>query len=655
MVEKTNNTNTNKKHKTSSLTQDDISNLLQRYNATTVLTLLQEVAHCADSKIDWDALVKNTSTGISDAREYHMLWRHLAYHHSLLDSFQFAPHPLDDDSDLECEVETFPSVSGEASTEAAACVKVLIASGLLSDSSLPNSSIVEAPITINIPNGLSSRAPLENSEATCSMQGTNITVPVFVQKMPLPAATSTPAEVLDGNGPASGNFPPRRKRKPWSEAEDKELIAAVQKCGEGNWANILKGDFKGDRTASQLSQRWNIIRKRKGNLNLEPNSAGSQLSEARRAAHHAMSLALDMPAKNLTSTRPAVTNTASKSVLPTTTAEAAKVGSSSIQAQGCSQQGPIPTKPPPIGSLGPTAKSQVSSKKSSMQPTIGSDSVLRATAVAAGARIVSPSAAASFFKATQTKNVVHFKPTGGSSTKSSMPAGVSTHSETQTNVQYVSTGPKATQCSSSTAVTVAPTVSHPSSVKAASPIVQRTASAFPTSSNTSSEPTNSVSSGLPSELLVKQEIKRAEEIEVSESRSAPTEQLEGDGVCVSVNACIEQIQEDKAASADMEVEFEKQMTEIKSNSSSLDMMTAESNHKAVIERQAEARQNANNNEMRGSPVRNDNQSSPRVKSENEDTNEKQADLPSLVADGCNEKPEVLIKEESGNEIEEKVK
>jgi hypothetical protein len=30
-----------------------------------------------------------------------------------------------------------------------------------------------------------------------------------------------------------------------------------------------------------------------------PNSTGSQLSEARRAAHHAMSLALDMPVKNL--------------------------------------------------------------------------------------------------------------------------------------------------------------------------------------------------------------------------------------------------------------------------------------------------------------------------------------------------------------------
>jgi hypothetical protein len=84
------------------------------------------------------------------------------------------------------------------------------------------------------------------------VQRTNITVPVAVPKQALPAAI--PAEVLDANGPASGNMPPRRKRKPWSEAEDIELIAAVQKCGEGNWANILRGDFKGDRTASQLSQ-----------------------------------------------------------------------------------------------------------------------------------------------------------------------------------------------------------------------------------------------------------------------------------------------------------------------------------------------------------------------------------------------------------------
>lgn len=84
------------------------------------------------------------------------------------------------------------------------------------------------------------------------MPGMNITVPVSVQKKVLPSVTS--AETLEGNGPAGANLPARRKRKPWSEAEDLELIAAVQKCGVGNWANILRGDFKGDRTASQLAQ-----------------------------------------------------------------------------------------------------------------------------------------------------------------------------------------------------------------------------------------------------------------------------------------------------------------------------------------------------------------------------------------------------------------
>jgi hypothetical protein len=67
---------------------------LGRYTATTVLALLQEVAHCPDVKIDWNALVRNTSTGISDAREYQMLWRHLAYRHSLLDKLEDGAHPL---------------------------------------------------------------------------------------------------------------------------------------------------------------------------------------------------------------------------------------------------------------------------------------------------------------------------------------------------------------------------------------------------------------------------------------------------------------------------------------------------------------------------------------------------------------------------------
>ena len=126
--------------------------------------------------------------------------------------------------------------------------QVLIASGAPTNDSNPSGSTVEAPLTINIPNCQSSR---DTEQPSCSMQGTNITVPVSVQKQPAPSTTVT--EGLVSNGSAGGNFN-KRKRKPWSEAEDMELIAAVQKCGEGNWANMLRGDFKGDRSASQLSQ-----------------------------------------------------------------------------------------------------------------------------------------------------------------------------------------------------------------------------------------------------------------------------------------------------------------------------------------------------------------------------------------------------------------
>ncbi|KAE8720954.1 Homeodomain-like superfamily protein isoform 2 [Hibiscus syriacus] len=246
------------------------------------------------------------------------------------------------DSDLEYELEPCPPIGGETSAEAAACVKVLIASGLSSDSSLTNSSMVEAPLTINIPNLQSSRISSENSQPTCSIQGMNITVPVSVQKQILPAVAT--AETLEGN----------------ESAEDMELISAVQKCGVGNWANILRGDFKGERTASQLAQdeklvmdleglnawdkgrtlaeKWTIIKKRVGNLNVEGNSIVPQLSEAQLATRSALSLALDMPDKNLTAActnNPGLKITSSTSALPTTGVEA------SVQLQSQFQQGPI--------------------------------------------------------------------------------------------------------------------------------------------------------------------------------------------------------------------------------------------------------------------------------------------------------------------------
>lgn len=50
----------------------------------TILKLLQEMAYYAEPKMDWNELVKKTSTGITNAREYQLLWRHLAYRDSLL-------------------------------------------------------------------------------------------------------------------------------------------------------------------------------------------------------------------------------------------------------------------------------------------------------------------------------------------------------------------------------------------------------------------------------------------------------------------------------------------------------------------------------------------------------------------------------------------
>lgn len=68
--------------------------LLYRYTANTVLALLQEVAQSPGVKLDWNALVKKTSTGISNAREYQMLWRHLAYRNPLLEKLEDGAQPL---------------------------------------------------------------------------------------------------------------------------------------------------------------------------------------------------------------------------------------------------------------------------------------------------------------------------------------------------------------------------------------------------------------------------------------------------------------------------------------------------------------------------------------------------------------------------------
>ncbi|KAK4758351.1 hypothetical protein SAY87_019652 [Trapa incisa] len=213
-----------------SASEEDIATLLQRYSEATVLTRLQEVANFSGANIDWERLVKTSSTGISDAREYQMLWRHLAYRGALLDGLEDDAKPLDDDRDLEFDLEVTPAVSHETSAEVAACVKTIA-----------DNASFEASLTRNALNSQSSRGC---SESLQTPSGT--AVPNSVQGQPLPTFSCA--------GGVYGTMAQKKKRKPWSKAEDLELIAAVQKFGEGNWANTLKGDYKGDRTASQLSQ-----------------------------------------------------------------------------------------------------------------------------------------------------------------------------------------------------------------------------------------------------------------------------------------------------------------------------------------------------------------------------------------------------------------
>ncbi|KAK3038311.1 hypothetical protein RJ639_031407 [Escallonia herrerae] len=606
-----------KKQKRGSVSEEDISTILQRYKATTVLALLQEVAHVQDAKIDWNALVKKTTTGITSAREYQMLWRHLAYRDSLLERLDDAAEPLDNDSDLEYELEAFPTVSSEASTEAAACVKVLIASGFPNESSLANGSTVEAPLTINIPNGHLNRVPIENSQLGSFMQGKNITVPVSVQKQPLPAVTS--AEGLDAYGSASGNLTARRKRKPWSAAEDMELIAAVQKCGEGNWANILKGDFKGDRTASQLSQvtflsllaidieretlenliinldikqnpsaslrghfkkrlkslkcmekspngkykispiykraesppllirillsafrvlRWAIIRKRQGNLNV---GGGSQISEAQLAARRAMSLALNMPMASSIGTVDYFSGTNSNGTASNSARPA--VGDASSVGP---QQDSVLTVAQRSGTLGSSSKSRVTAKKSSAKSARAPDALVKAAAVAAGARIATPSDAASLLKAAQAKNAVHIMPGGGSLIKSNpMP---SPQMGLPPNVHYIRTGLATTPLSVS--ASGAPNSSWPSVTQQLQGHIARpavpTSQSHPVSvaaeSNGISDATTATSFRI-NELKVK----TAEDIVTSSSAEAPKELVQKDQAAASADSKREQVKEDRAA------------------------------------------------------------------------------------------------------------
>ncbi|KAL0382089.1 UNVERIFIED_CONTAM: hypothetical protein Scaly_0496200 [Sesamum calycinum] len=348
-----------------------------------------------------------------------MLWRHLAYGDTLIDQFDIAPDPMDDDSDLEYELEAFPAIARETSVEAAACVKVrelfcryYCLADYPIDSHLPNNSTIEAPLTINVPRFKALTAASDGTLAN-AIQGTNISIPVSVQKQPLSSGSS--GEKRPNNGTSGVNLPPRRKRRGWSTEDDVKLTAAVQKYGERNWADIARGDFDNDRKASELSQRWANLRKKQGNLNVV---TGSQLSEAQlAAAHRAMSLALDMPmGDNLKAAR--------------------QMNSVGTKSQPQSQKASASPPDQQLGMPGPS-KSQVPNKRPSINPTTGPDSMIKAAAVAAGARIATATDASSIIEAARSQNVVHII-TGGSSVMKS--STTSTSNQLPSNVHFIRNG-----------------------------------------------------------------------------------------------------------------------------------------------------------------------------------------------------------------------
>ncbi|CAH8377470.1 unnamed protein product [Eruca vesicaria subsp. sativa] len=434
----------NKKRK-ELISEGDIATLLQRYDTVTILKLLAEMAYYAEQKMDWNELVKKTNTGITSAREYQLLWRHLAYRETLV---PVDDNTLlqDDDSDMEFELEATPAVSVDATTEAVAHVKVIAASYVPSDSDIPEDSICEAPLTINIPYGLQ-RMSQEQSDSHWSSRGMNITFPISLQKA---------AEGHNGNGLAS-TAGPRKKRKKWSAEEDAELIAAVKRHGEGSWSLISKEEYEGEITVAQLSQRWGSIRRRSD----ISNSSTQSCQQRTEAANRALSLAVGnrVPSKKAAVGIPPVLTSGS---ITGAQGNGANSGSS---LQGQQQAKPVVQAIPRAATSVQNAKSRVTARKPTS--TLRAELMVTANSVAAAACMSGLGTAASVPKVEPGKNAAPALVPKVKSSQASLPrpAGISS----VTNVEPVKTASAASL----------PRPSGISSVMNVEPVKSASAASFP--------------------------------------------------------------------------------------------------------------------------------------------------------------------------------
>ncbi|XP_041993797.1 uncharacterized protein LOC121744332 isoform X4 [Salvia splendens] len=254
-------------------------------------------------------MVKNTRTGISNAREYQMLWRHLAYGHDLADQLEDS-NPLDDDSDLEHEIEDDPEASPKSKAEAAACVNVLATS--------------EYPI-IHEPNLLTVEAPLTMKVAKWKRHSDG-SLPDTIEEKHVTITVPLPNDELSASETSSAYASsPRKTRVVWTAVDDLRLSNSVRKYGE-NWDLISGVNFKHERTAHELSRKWASIKRRR---------ASARLSPGRRASTRAVNLVLER--------RHQMSTTSAAASNPTSTINVDAVGGSgSISNPSCSQDAVVP-------------------------------------------------------------------------------------------------------------------------------------------------------------------------------------------------------------------------------------------------------------------------------------------------------------------------
>ncbi|KQJ99828.1 hypothetical protein BRADI_3g45450v3 [Brachypodium distachyon] len=420
--------------------EDDVFLILYKYAPATILTALQEVAqHTKGRKIDWRALVAKTTTGITSAREYQMLWRHFAYGHEFVENVDDSAQPLGDDSDLECEIEPVPTPRNEDIAEASGFAKLLLygSSREQASSHRVNS---EVPVQ-NTPKEKIPRVP-SDKQLNQSHRLTNGTGPVSNLKQT--SQTGLSLDPFDGNGPHKK----KKKPKPWSKEEDADLTTGVQKCGEGNWLDILhKYNFDNTRTPVQLSQRWALICKRQG-ITKPANAKPVTGNLDKEAAQKAFSLAIGMPIARKagsSTSRSGASQQSSQHPLPvfgTTIPELKPATASSslpVSVPGpvtlpvpVHVQQPLPqilqvsAQAPPLKVSNTSSKSRNNKKQGAQQNPVSAPSSIQAAAIAAGGRIATQSDATNFLKVARSTKAVHIRSQGTGSAKISTGSKAST-------------------------------------------------------------------------------------------------------------------------------------------------------------------------------------------------------------------------------------